>query len=188
MAAKGKSVCSPTPGPAIAISLEDVDDPTFREELASFLVQMNVDVLDSAAKTTKAGSTVIEERDTPHPRYITQLLTDILRGMGQVAEVTRISKRIGDDVLWDHARKPWRRSPLWLVIRVALQTTLHRESSGHNEYKTFMVFLMAKILGEVLNEGFSSDLVFYMRAKMSRKAPLQTRFCSSGRVCDRNGP
>jgi hypothetical protein len=90
MGAKGKLLCS-YPVPAIAVPCETVDDTTFREELASFLVQMNVDSLDSAAATTKARSTV-EERDTAHPRYITQLLTGILRGMGKVAEVTRIQK------------------------------------------------------------------------------------------------
>ena len=168
MAAKGKLLCS-YPGPAITVPRHIVDQPTFRKELASFLAQMNVDILDSAPTTKKASSEVREERDTAHPRYITQLLTEILRGMGQVADVTRIRKRIADDVLWSHAFKPWRRSPIWLLIRVALQTSLYREFEGHEEYKFFMVFMMAKILRMCLEEDFPSDLIFWMRAKMSRR-------------------
>lgn len=166
MAAKGKLVCS-YPGPAIAIPSEYANDPRFCEELASYLEQMDVDILDSAAKTKKAGSTVVEERDTAHPRYITQLLTGILHGIGEIVETTRIRKRIRDDVLWKDSKNPWRRSPVWLVIRVAMQTSLFQD--GHSQYKAFMVFLMARILHQVYKRSFSSDLVFCMRAKMSRR-------------------
>ncbi|KAJ8586503.1 hypothetical protein M405DRAFT_864515 [Rhizopogon salebrosus TDB-379] len=115
MGAKGKLICS-YPGPAIAVPNMIVDDdPTFPPELANFLVHMDQDVLDAAATTIKAKSTVLEERDTAHPRYITELLTGILRGLGSIADVPRIRKRIGDDVLWDSAKLPWRRSPLWLA-------------------------------------------------------------------------
>ncbi|KAJ8597530.1 hypothetical protein M405DRAFT_780046, partial [Rhizopogon salebrosus TDB-379] len=111
MGAKGKLICS-YPGPAIAVPNTIVGDSTFPSELANFLVHMDQDVLDAAATTTKAKSTVLEERDTAHPRYITELLTGILRGLGSIADVPRIRKRIGDDVLWDSAKLPWRRSPL----------------------------------------------------------------------------
>lgn len=168
MGCTGRLICS-YPGPAISISSTIVNDPGFRKELASFLSQMNVDKLDSAPVTRKAGSLSVEERDTVHPRYITQLLTEILRGMGEPAEVTRISKRIRDDVLWDSAFKPWRRSSLWLLIRVLLQTSLYRENGSHEDYKGFMAFLMARLLQFASDKNFSSDLLFCMRAKVSRR-------------------
>lgn len=168
MGAKGKLLCS-YPGPAIALQQCDVDDPAFRGELASFLVHMNVDVLDSAPTYRKANTIVVETRDTAHPRYITELLTGILRGMGEVADVTRIQKRIADDIVWKKAKLPWRRSPLWLVIRVALQTTLHDMTSGHIQYKSFMMFLMARILRVTVEHELPSDLLFCMRAKISRR-------------------
>lgn len=168
MGAKGKLLCS-YPGPAIAVPNDTADDPAFLEELASFLMQMDVDILDSAATTQKAQTIVVEERDTAHPKYITQLLTGILRGMGHPAEVVRIQKRIADDVLWKDTKKPWRRSPLWLVIRVVIQTTLYRETSSHLEYKMFMLFVMAKLLKQILALDFSSDLLYHIRAKISRR-------------------
>jgi hypothetical protein len=77
MGAKGKLLCS-YPQPAIAVPAKTVNDPLFHEDLASFLVQMNVDILDSTPITTKAHLMVKEVRDMAHPRYITQLLTGIL--------------------------------------------------------------------------------------------------------------
>ncbi|KAH7922509.1 hypothetical protein BV22DRAFT_1131369 [Leucogyrophana mollusca] len=173
MGTVGKLLCS-YPGPAIAVAHEVVDDPNFRAELANFLYHMNQDILDSAASTTKAGSTVVEERDTAHPRYITQLLTGILRGLGQVAEVPRIRKRINDDVCWNNARLPWRRSSLWLLIRVALQTTLERENGGRGRYKAFMAYLMATVtqravVHDLPNDDLPNDVLQFMSAKISRR-------------------
>ena len=128
---------------------------------------MSVDVLDSAPTTVKAGSEVVEVRDPAHPRYITKLLTGILRGMGRPAQTHRISKRIADDVVWRNAYLPWRRSPMWLIIRVALQTSLY--DGGHDDYKFFMTYFMSRILARVVQCSFPSDLVYWLRAKVSRR-------------------
>ncbi|KAJ8582164.1 hypothetical protein M405DRAFT_937913 [Rhizopogon salebrosus TDB-379] len=169
MGAKGKLICS-YPGPAIAVPNAVVGDSAFIAELANFLVHMDQDVLEDAAATrTKAKTTVIEDRDTTHPRYITELLTGILRGLGNIADVPRIRKRIGDDVLWDGAKLPWRRSPLWLVIRVALQTTLERNALGRTTYKSFMLFFMARLTKLALDDDMSNDTLHFMSAKMARR-------------------
>ena len=162
---EGKLICS-YPGPAVEIPNNVFTDRGFQEELASFIVQMDIDNLDSAPTMTKAGWKVVEERDTQDPRYISQLLVGILRGMGQGATVRRISKRIADDVLWKNAYKPWRRSGLWLIIRVAIQTSLE----DINDYKSFILFFHSRLLHLCLGFDFSSDLIFCMRAKASRRA------------------
>ena len=89
MGSRGKLVCS-YPGPAIAVPNEVFEDSLFISELAHFLCQMNEDNLDAAPKTRKAGSMVVEERDTVDPRYITELLTGTLRGVGRPADIQRI--------------------------------------------------------------------------------------------------
>jgi len=167
MGAAGKLVCS-YPGPAIAVPNNHLDDASFRAELANFLSKMDKDVL-AAPTTRKAGSEVAEERDTAHPRYITELLTGILRAVGRPAEVNRISKRIGDDVVWKHSKLPWRRSPLWLVIRVAMQTTLDRNGLGRNMYKTFMLFFMNDLAHQARLGDMSNDVLQWMSAKISRR-------------------
>jgi hypothetical protein len=164
MSTNGKLLCS-YPGPAIKVSTELFARKSFLGELASFLTQMDVDVLDSSATTVKAASTVREVRESAHPKYISELLVGILRGFGQPAVVDRITKRIGDEVLWKNAYKPWRRSALWLVIRVALQT-----SEGHdNIYKPFILFFHAHILRLCAQRAFPSELLFEMRVKMARR-------------------
>ena len=163
MSTNGKLLCS-YPGPAVQVSPELFSNACFLQELASYLIQMDADVLDSTAITVKAGSTVREVRETAHPRYISELLVGILRGFGQPASVDRITKRIGDDVLWNNAYKPWRRSPLWLVIRVALQTSLEG-----NMYKSFMVFFHARIFDICIRSGFPSETLHVMRVKMARR-------------------
>ena len=163
MSTTGKLLCS-YPGPAVHVSPEVFSNGFFLQELASFLIQMDVDVLDSTATTFKAGSTVREVRETAHPKYISELLVGILRGFGQPASVARITKRTGDEVLWKDAYKPWRRSPLWLVIRVSLQTSL-----VSNMYKSFMLAFHAYILDMCIQRGFPSETLHLMRVKMARR-------------------
>jgi hypothetical protein len=164
MKAEGKLLCS-YPGPAIQVPVDTFMDECFLRELSSFLIQMDVDVLDSTPTTSKAGSVVHEVRDTVHPKYISRLLVGILRGFGQPATVDRITKRIGDEVLWDKAYKPWRRSPLWLVLRVTLQSSLRI----NNLYKHFMLFFHAHLLRKCLLRDFPSELLHLMRVKMTRR-------------------
>ena len=163
MSTNGKLLCS-YPGPAVQISSEVFFKECFLREFASFLIHMDVDVLDSTATAIKAGSTVREVRESAHPKYISELLVGILRGFGQQASVDRITKRIGDEVLWKDAYKPWRRSPLWLVIRVALQTSL-----DHNVYKTFILLFHAHILQICIQREFPSEILHLMRVKMARR-------------------
>src|SRR6266851_988885 len=154
METEGKLVCS-YPGPAIQVPVETFMDECFLRELSSFLVQMDVDHFQSDY-----------DYDSAHPRYISELLVGILRGYGQPAVVHRITKRIGDEVLsrYDH-RHPWRRSPLWLILKVSLQSSLLLS----NLYKPFLLFFHAHLLRSCVRQGFSSDLLFTMRAKMARR-------------------
>jgi hypothetical protein len=164
MSSEGKLLCS-YPGPAIQVSTDIFTDECFRQELSKFLVQMDVDCLDSTPTTVKAGSVVREVRETVDPRYISELLMGILGGCGQPADVERITKRIGDEVLWDNALKPWRRSPFWLTLRVSLQTSLR----GSGLYKPFMLYFHAYLLRCCVRRDFPSDLLYAMRVKTARR-------------------
>ncbi|THU82236.1 hypothetical protein K435DRAFT_844470 [Dendrothele bispora CBS 962.96] len=167
MSVPGKLSCS-YPGPAISIPLEHFANPYFLHELSSFLVQMDSDKLESVLATTKkAGSEMVEERD--HPRYITSLLTGILHGIGKPAQIPRICKRIADEVLGDDTGSPWRRSMIWLVIRVAIQTHFARFNDNDIEFKSFVIFLMCDILEHACRRdmSMSNDLLFCMRTKIA---------------------
>jgi hypothetical protein len=164
MTTTGKLLCS-YPGPAIRVPTDLFMDECFLRELSSFLVQMDVDCLDSTPTTLKGGSVVVEIRETVHPRYISELLMGILGGFGQPADVDRITKRIGDEVLWDNALKPWRRSPLWLTLKVSLQSSLRVS----NLYKPFILFFHTHLLRCCVYRDFPSELLYIMRAKIARR-------------------
>ena len=161
---EGKLLCS-YPGPAIQVPVDIFKDRCFLRELSSFLVQMDVDCLDSTPTASKAGSIVLEVRESAHPKYISELLVGILRGYGQPAVVDRITKRIGDEILWDNAYKPWQRSPLWLTLRVTLQSSLR---AGYL-YKSFMLFFHTHLLRRSVRQNFPSELLYVMRVKIARR-------------------
>ncbi|KIO00351.1 hypothetical protein M404DRAFT_153077 [Pisolithus tinctorius Marx 270] len=124
MGSCGKLICS-YPGPAIAISNAVFDDAVFRLELAHFLCEMNDDSLDAAPTTRKAGSTVSEERDTVHPRYITELLTGILRAVGRPAETCTDIRNLLDK-RWKQVQDSDAFLPMWnpLSLNILADTRL----------------------------------------------------------------
>ena len=167
MGTAGRLTCS-FPGPVMAVKATKIQNSAFLDELVSFLEQMNQDVLEDAMPfTIKAGAKVMEERDTAGPMYITAMLAGIFRAIGRpVDDVSRIQKQVRDDVLWSNAKLPWRRSALWLLIRVAIQTTVQ---GNDGLYKSFMIHLMSQLLDLAKRENLGNETLFVMRAKLSRR-------------------
>ena len=157
------------PNPAISVPDETAMDPSFQRELVSFLAQMDADVLENSSASTRKDVS----RDTTDPHFITELLTSILRGLpgSRPIAVAQVEKHIRNDILWKDASKPWRRSSLWLITRVALQTTLERNhgQAGTTDFKAFMIFLMSSIPLYQDCTDISSDSLFCMRAKLTRR-------------------
>jgi hypothetical protein len=104
------------------------------------------------------------------------MVTGLLRGIGHVTDVCRIFKHSREEILREHLQLPWRRSPLWLLIRVALQLVFERLGNELGRYrkplslyKHFMVFLMSTIVNKSALQSLSHDLLFVMTAKISRR-------------------
>lgn len=158
------------PGPAIALAHDRIRESSFCEALAQILTSLDTNTpVEAWPVVSKAESKTIEVRDTVHPKFVTEMLTGMLRAIGRPLEVNRIHKRTRDDVLWNETLKPWRRSPFWLLLRIALQTNLAPDEGDHKDYKSFMIFFMAHILHLALQRSTSSDILFIMAAKISRR-------------------
>ncbi|KAI4522715.1 hypothetical protein K525DRAFT_268624 [Schizophyllum commune Loenen D] len=129
---------------------------------------------DAFPQSTKAETTQDEHREPPHAWYITELLVDVLRGCSphlredELPATDYITKRVDDHVLWKDALMPWRRSPILLVMKVALQTTLLRVPDQIG-YKAFMVFALSRVLREAQEAGAPDDLLWRMNAKLARR-------------------
>ncbi|KAL0573927.1 hypothetical protein V5O48_008024 [Marasmius crinis-equi] len=172
LAATGKLVRS-FPGPAVQAPSDPFENPAqhFNAELANFLVEMNNDLYGEEDRERRTSLNVRDRGDeTTDPKYITSLLTGILRGMsGEAADVKRINKRFGDEIYGGGRVPAWRRSSAYLVLRVAMQTTLMQKDPSHRLYKSFMVFFHADIIELALKNNFNSDLLFALRAKTGRR-------------------
>ncbi|KAG6819108.1 hypothetical protein H0H93_015384, partial [Arthromyces matolae] len=160
------------PGPALETTNSDAS-LAFEQELLTFLADMDIVTVGSAPTTTKARSKVPESRNTLDPHYITELLPAIIHGFpdSSPADIERIRKCVRNEILWDSAYHPWRRSPLWLIIRVALQSTLRRATAdGQTEYKSFMIFLLANIVSDDHDyRSLPTDILDCIRKKIARR-------------------
>jgi len=151
------------PGPVIAIPDTRVGDRNFREAFTDCLISLEGNTPDDAV-SQGCGP----HKDTVHPQFATEWLPGILRGIGSPQDVSRIYKRTRDDVLWGGGSEPWRRSPRWMLIRVAIQTTI-ASSGDHTRYKIFMIYFMATVLDLAIQHDFPSDMLHVMLAKINRR-------------------
>ncbi|MCJ1447859.1 MAG: hypothetical protein MMC23_008371 [Stictis urceolatum] len=168
------------PSRAVEIATSDFADPSLQKEIATFIEQASLEsVKEFAATSVKAGAHVYENRDTVHPAIIGQLLMSILEANGQLHKILLTRKRIRDDACWtDGAEIPWRRSPVWLALRVAIQRTLCLSLGGPLgtiHYKIFVASVHAHICNRLaLSDTISPDWIAFSRTKLARRlAKLQ---------------
>jgi hypothetical protein len=153
------------------------NDPEFISALCTLLVDLDCHVIpDAMPITRKAGSRQVESREVPDISYISELLRGIVaaltRNAGDVArETVYVTKRLNDHVLWANAELPWRRAPKWLIVRVALQTTL--AEWGVNEtygYKVFITFVLSRMLEKARQSAtIPHHLLFTMLSKTATR-------------------
>jgi Protein of unknown function (DUF3638)/Protein of unknown function (DUF3645) len=162
------------PGPAISLSIETFEKPAFQVTMAHTLAKMSHQpAVETMPKARKAGQMHDEDRDTTHPHIVTELFMGFLRSVGEPVDVYRLWKNTREEVMWLDSRLPWRRSPMWLLLRVAMQLIFSRLSAlstlSGELYKTFMVFLMSRVLELSHQHAFPSDLMYAMNAKLARR-------------------
>ncbi|KAH0423698.1 hypothetical protein CcaCcLH18_11994 [Colletotrichum camelliae] len=162
------------PGTAVSINLENAREDGFITTLAATLSKMSTQPsAETKPKAKKAGQLQDENRDTTHPKMVTELLHAFLLAVGQPTASDRVWKNTREEVLWRQVCLPWRRSPMWMLIRVVLQLSFIRLAGspqyGVKTYKLFMVFLMANVLQKALDVGLDSDILYAMTAKCSRR-------------------
>lgn len=161
------------PGCAVAVPRKEVQEPSFLRTITDALAQMSHQpAYGTTPMVKKAGQMHQEDRDTTHPKMVTELLAAYLRSVGETVSVSSIQKNTRQDVLWKDSRSPWHRSALWLLIRVALQLFLSRqEGEAINEkvYKNFMLFFTAYILEKACDYDIATDLLWSAKAKVTRR-------------------
>lgn len=137
------------PGVSVAIPGSMLEDARFCTELSKSIARLATEeVEEMMPKSHKAGIEVPEERDTTHPGLVTEGLMSQLLAFGENSTAPLFYKNTRDDVNWRSSRLPWRRSPHWFVLRVALHIVLQRalpNGEGQKQYKNFMLYFVAEL-------------------------------------------
>ncbi|KIW67539.1 hypothetical protein PV04_06783 [Phialophora macrospora] len=162
------------PGPALALTIDAFDQPDLQATIAHTLAKMSHQpAVDTKPKARKAGHMHDEDRDTTHPKIVTELFMGFLSPIGKPVDVLHLWKNTREEVMWHNALLPWRRSPVWMLLRVAMQLTFSRLAGSRNPptdyYKTFMVFLLGKVLRLARQHEMHCDLLYAMNAKLGRR-------------------
>ncbi|KAK4543620.1 hypothetical protein LTR36_005265 [Oleoguttula mirabilis] len=155
------------PGSAIDVDLKTFAETGFVKTTAHTLAKMSHQpAAGMQPQVKKARQHHDEDRDTTHPGMVSEFFIGFLISTGHSANVPTISKNTREEVLWSDARSPWRRSPVWLLLRVALQLNL-----PHHLYKELMVYVTSWVLkaAQAQNHDISSDLRYAMMSKISRR-------------------
>ncbi|KAE8135900.1 hypothetical protein BDV38DRAFT_120045 [Aspergillus pseudotamarii] len=162
------------PGTAISLSGEEFGSLDLQESLATFLEMASTEQIDEfAAKSRKAGVKLAESRDVVDPALIYEFLITLLGVNGCRICPPLLSKRVKDDVCWDNAELPWRRSPFWLVLRVCVQRLLYLRLGGELG-RLYYKFLLCVVLALLLNDVTNTRTVAmenwgWLKAKLCRR-------------------
>jgi hypothetical protein len=161
------------PAFAVFVPLKHLSDQSFQTTLSQTVSKMSAErVEEMQPKVKKAGEKQSEPRDTAMPHLVTEQLVSFLRAVGEPVRATTILKNTREEVMWKDAKDPWRRSAMWLLLRVAMQLTFSRlsENTMKSAYKSFMIFFMSRILKLALTHAdIKSDVIYAMNAKLSQR-------------------
>ncbi|QYS92728.1 hypothetical protein H0G86_000129 [Trichoderma simmonsii] len=159
------------PASAISISITKFRESGFIQAFTEALEKLShQEVAEVKPKAPKNGKLEIEDRDTTDPFMVTNFLHAVLFAFSKdTIPVSSISKNTREEVVWNKAKAPWHRSPVWLLIRVTLQLHFERLHSDRLLYKEFMIFLMTHTLDIAQKRAFSSDLLHCMMSKIGRR-------------------
>ncbi|KAF2837131.1 hypothetical protein M501DRAFT_1007010 [Patellaria atrata CBS 101060] len=147
------------PGRTAELPIAESQNTTFQETLATFLEQASMEsLIRFAARSLKANTSIIESQNTTDPALVTQMLMRFLEALGSSIDVVKLRKRVRDSVSIDRAELPWRRSPFWLIMRVAI----------HTFYKFFIFTVLTQLFCDCVSQ-ISSDMTTLVKAKLCRR-------------------
>jgi len=159
------------PAGACRIRIEKLQDDELVSSISQTIAKMSTQEVASLGNEDWS-----EIKDTTHPGIVTDMLMNVLSALGERIDVQGIWKNTREEVFWSNdTNEIWRRSALWLLVRVALQLHFDRilpEDQVHRSlYKPFMIFLHSQILtlANSPEMAIDSELLYITSAKLMRR-------------------
>ncbi|GLA78843.1 hypothetical protein AtubIFM55763_000735 [Aspergillus tubingensis] len=160
-------------GQPFALDRAVFNEPNMQTTIAHALESMSRQPAPGTKpKVKKARQEHDENRDTTDPMLVTELFTTFLRPQCKIVNSLQACKNTREEVLWLNSLQPWRRSALWLQIRVTMQLVIRRlcqrKEISADLYKEFMIFYMSSILRRC-PRSISSEHRYIMTSKIVRR-------------------
>lgn len=134
------------PGPGLEFDSATFKESGFQDAIAHTLARMSQQpVAGTKPRIRKAREDHDEDRDTTDPKMVTEFMISVLRPRGRDCVGDQIHKNTREEVMWLDSRSPWRRSALWLFMRVILHLTFTRLTS----FKTVCRDILPLIILEI---------------------------------------
>ncbi|VCU38949.1 Bgt-278 [Blumeria graminis f. sp. tritici] len=164
------------PTSAAVIPRRLLEEHDFEEEVARFLEMASKENIKRFSyQVLKARTKVQETRNSVDPALITGMFMTILKVHGKSCDLPLLRKRVRDDVCssGQAAKLPWRRSPFWLLLRVAIERQLSNIMSpelGIAQYKLLQCLVHARLLEKcVASDELDHELLFHLHKKLIRR-------------------
>ncbi|KAF1915062.1 hypothetical protein BDU57DRAFT_539445 [Ampelomyces quisqualis] len=164
------------PGSASEVHIAVMQERHFRESLAYNVSKLVTQFAPGCRPKVRKNKIMDEEdRDTIAPLLVSDWLMNHIAALGGFTDTVRITKNTREEVLWNDCKHPWRRSPLWLLIRVTLQLHFTRQGSMQQRldglYKLFMAQLLARMLRLAKDhwDVIGSEALYIINAKLDRR-------------------
>ena len=139
-------------------SLNIVSSQSFAQQLV-FLCNTSLD--ETAAHSEKKNTSQKEERNVENPKLVLEWLNSVLCGEGSTNDkIKPILKKIRDDILWDNCLFPFRRSGMWMSVKVVIHLCFnyfHGEIDGTILYKLMLLQLMIFMIEEFCYKKVTDD-------------------------------
>ncbi|CAL8134230.1 unnamed protein product [Orchesella dallaii] len=136
-------------------------------------------------KGTKAGTEFVADRQLSHPFVVTEFLVGMLQPESQILyddslkrhTTIQFIKKVRDEVNCDRGGLPFRRSGLWMSLKVVLQLSLQEEIENQHDallaYKTILLGFITSISEKYFKTKSNSnnwDVLSQILVKLSRRA------------------
>ncbi|KAF2120460.1 hypothetical protein BDV96DRAFT_485186 [Lophiotrema nucula] len=163
------------PACAVAVSIQRFQEDGLQTSLARTIAKMSSQSAPGfQPKVNKAGAKHDEQRDTTKPDVVTSLLMSILVALGSPVKSSVLWKNTREDVFWSDSFMPWRRSPLWLLLRVTMQRhfrTVSGTSAEQDLYKPFMIFFLSRLMDAArrYHGVLGSEPIYVLSMKLLRR-------------------
>ena len=161
------------PGNAVSVPGQTFFDASFRNGLSDLLSRLSSESVHLYEPTSsKAGQQNREERDTTDPGLVSDCLMTMLCAVGKREDLSLVQKFARDDVLWQDALHPWRRSPFWTLLRISILRTLlasHGLANAQKQYKIFMINIVARLLDLLAHASIRPDILSSVHVKLARR-------------------